>query len=62
MAVRLTVEAQDHKSGLTLAELVEFVDRAQASGCAGTDAAKATANLQGRVKTLTLVQPDEPSR
>lgn len=58
----MTAEAADRGSGLTLAELVEFVERARTSGCSDTDAVKATVGIRGRVKTLSLAPADEPQR
>jgi hypothetical protein len=55
--MRLSAEAADRKSGMTLDELAEFVRQAHALGCAGTDAVKAQVNMAGRVKELSLAPP-----
>lgn len=57
MTVRLVAEARDPGSGMTLAELVEFLEQARAHGCSNTDAVKATVSVRGRVKTLSLAAP-----
>jgi hypothetical protein len=57
VTVRLVAEARNPASGMTLAELEEFVQQAKAHGCSGTDAVKATLSMRGRVKTLSLAAP-----
>lgn len=57
MSVRVVADAEFKASGMTLAELVEFVARAQAVGCNPTDVVKATTTIRGRVQQLCLVDP-----
>jgi hypothetical protein len=60
MPYRIAADAHEAKTGMTLGELAEFVERANAVGCALDQPIKATVNMRGRVKTLTLADRDGP--
>jgi hypothetical protein len=62
MPYRIAADAREAKTGMTLGELAEFVDRATAVGCTADQPIKATVTMRGRVKTLTLADRDEPRR
>jgi len=50
--------AANQRTGLTLAELEEFVKRARQVGGTDSDLLKVTVNMRGRPRTIRLVPVD----
>lgn len=57
MTIRIVADAAYPKSGLTLAELTEFVERATTTGCNPGDAVRVTSTFGGRVRQIGLIEP-----
>lgn len=57
MTVQVSATAEYQQTGLTLAELGEFVDQARALGCDPHDVVLAQVGWRGKVRSLTLTHP-----